>query len=392
MNYEFSDKMSGLAPSAIREILKYVSMPGVISLAGGNPSPLSFPKEEVLAITTDILTNQPDVALQYSMSEGYPALIKNIEDKLLTPDGLTKDGDSILVTAGAQQAIELFTKCICNPGDTVIAENPSFIGALNAFRSYNCNLAGVDLDDEGIIIEELEKAIAENDNVKVIYLIPNFQNPSGKTMSLARRKAVYEIAKKNGILILEDNPYGKLRFEGEDIPAIKTFDEDGIVAYCGSFSKILAPGLRVGYIAAPAPIVTKMVVAKQCTDVHTTLLSQMICGEFLNGDYEGHIQKIIELYRGKRNAMITAIKKYFPDTVSYTQPEGGLFIWCTLPAGMDSAPFCKTAVENKVATVPGATFNVDETATSNCFRLNFSMPSDEQIDKGIKTLGELLSK
>lgn len=390
MNFHFSDKIASLKPSAIREILKSTSDPTIISFAAGNPAPDAFPTKAVSEITADILKNDPIAALQYSVSEGYPALRQTMKNFISEHYQIGREYDDLIIVSGAQQGIELSAKVLLNEGDTLICENPSFIGSLNAFRSYNINLVGIPQTEGGIDIELLEKALKENPRTRLLYLIPNFQNPTGTCMSLEKRKAVLDLAEKYDFIILEDNPYGDLRFAGEHIPAIKSMDTEGRVIYCGSFSKILAPGIRVGYVCAHNDAIAKITVAKQCSDVHTTILSQMICDRFINNyDIDGHIENIRKIYAHKCGLMLSEMDQHFHPAVQYTRPEGGLFIWCTLPDGTDMIDFCKKAVEKKVAVVPGNAFNADEAAPSNSFRLNFSTPTDQQIVDGIRILGEL---
>ena len=390
MEYTFSDKISSLQPSVIREILKFTSEPGMISFAAGNPAPEAFPVEDVRRLTREILENTPILALQYSVTEGYPPLREALSAMAKKRYGAGRDFDQLLVVSGAQQGIDLAARVLLNEGDTVICEDPSFIGSLNAFRSYNAKLAGVPMDGDGMNIDALEKTLRENPKAKFIYTIPNFQNPSGITMSLQKRKEVYRLARQYGVLILEDNPYGELRWAGKDVPAIKSLDEDGIVIYCGSFSKVLSPGVRVGYVVAPAPIVAKMTVAKQCNDVHTTILSQLICHRFITEcDLDGHIAGLRKIYAKKSALMMEHMDREFSKNVSHTVPEGGLFLWCTLPQGSDMMGFCRTAVEQKVAVVPGSAFTPDESVPSYSFRMNFSTPTDEQIVEGVRKLGRL---
>ncbi|PHV71683.1 GntR family transcriptional regulator [Sporanaerobium hydrogeniformans] len=391
MNYLFSNRMSGLQPSAIREILKMSSDPSVISLAAGNPAPEAFPKEEIAAISQEILTNNPIAALQYSLTEGYPALRDTLKDFVASRYGIGKSFDELIVVSGAQQGMELTCKVLCNEGDTVICEDPSFIGSLNSFRSYKANLVGVEMEEDGMNMAALEKAVDANPNTRFIYVIPNFQNPTGKTMSYEKRKALYEIAKARHLIILEDNPYGDLRFAGEDIPSIKSMDTEGIVIYVGSFSKVLAPGMRVGYLVGHQEIVAKIIVAKQCTDVHSNILAQMICHEFMTTrDMAGHLQKLKAIYKHKCELMLGEMDKHFAKCVTYTRPQGGLFIWCTLPDGVDMVEFCTRAVkEYKVAVVPGSAFSIVEGTPTQSFRMNFSTPTDEQIIKGIEILGKM---
>ena len=393
MRYQFSQKIDALQPSAIREILKATADPSVISFAAGNPAPEAFPVEAVQKITREILEENPISALQYSVTEGYPPLRDQLTRLVKERYGIGRDFDQVLVVSGAQQGICLAAHCLLDEGDKVVSESPSFIGSLNAFRSFSFQLVGVQMEEDGIDIDRLEQALKENPNAKFIYTIPNFQNPTGITMSLEKRKAVYRLALEYGVLILEDNPYGELRFAGEDIPTIKSMDTEGIVIYCGSFSKVLSPGLRVGYVVAPKEIIAKMTVAKQSSDVHTTILSQMICERFLAAyDFAAHIAGLREIYRKKSALMIREMDGCFSPAVTHTNPQGGLFLWCSLPKGADMPAFCQKAVEQGVAVVPGSAFLTDESGNSESVRLNFSTPTDEQIKKGIGLLGDLTKK
>lgn len=390
MDYRFSDRISSLQPSAIREILKATSDPGVVPFAAGNPAPEAFPIDEVREISARILQERPIDALQYGVTEGYTPLRETIAEYMKKNHNIGRDFDRVMITSGAQQTMDLTTKVLCNEGDVVICEAPSFIGSLNCFRSYNARLRGIPVEDDGINLEELERALKEEKNVKFIYVIPNFQNPSGVTMSLEKRKGVYELAKKYGVLILEDNPYGDLRVAGEPLPSIKSFDEDGIVIYAGSFSKIFAPGVRVGFVIAPEKLAAKMTVGKQVSDVHTTIYCQLLINEWMNNyDVTAHLEKIRGIYRKKLNLMCDMIDRELGDFVTYVRPEGGLFIWCKLPEHVDMPAFCQTAVENKVAVVPGSAFMINESDPTQCIRLNFSTPTDDNIIKGMEILGEV---
>lgn len=387
MEYTFSDRISSLQPSAIREILKATSDPSIIPFAAGNPDTAAFPVDEAREITERLFRENPVLALQYGVTEGYEPLRNRITEYMKKKSNIGRDFDNIIITSGAQQIMDLATKALCNFGDTVICEAPSFIGSLNCFRSYGVKLAGVPVEADGMNTEMLEKALKENKNVRFIYTIPNFQNPSGATMSLKKRQEVYALAKKYNVLILEDNPYGDLRVTGENVPSIKSFDEDGLVIYAGSFSKILAPGIRVGYTIAPSPIIAKMTVGKQAADVHTPMFSQLLVDEWMKTtDFEAHIAKICDIYRRKLNLMCDLIDEKLSDFFTYVRPEGGLFVWCALPDDVDMLAFCQKAVANKVAVVPGNAFLVNESDKTSCIRLNFSTPSDEKIIEGMRIL------
>ncbi len=389
MNYNFSSKLANLKPSAIREIFKNLTDPSVISFGGGNPSPESFPVDELKALAADIFESQPSAALQYSITEGYTPLRDALHSRVKEKFGIGRDFDETIIVSGGQQGIELACKVFCNEGDIVLCEEPSFIGALNAFRSNGAIPVGVPCDGNGIIIEALEEKLRTVKGVKLLYTIPTFQNPMGVTAPIERRTKLYSLCKKYGVIILEDNPYGELRFEGEDIPTIKSMDTDGIVIYCSSLSKILSAGMRIGYVTAPREIISKMVVAKQSEDVHTNIFFQMLCHKYITEcDIDAHIQKIRALYRRKCTLMLDCLEKDLPSEITFTRPSGGLFIWCTLPRELDSAPFAKGLVERKLAVVPGATFLADESSKSSSFRLNYSTPSDSDIIRGVKILGE----
>ena len=393
MNYKISDKFVNMKPSAIREIFKSLGKPGCISFAAGNPSPESFPVEDIKRIAADILTQEPITALQYGITEGYPKLRELVSQRLKKLYNIgTEDDDTIIVTGG-QQGIELTCKVMCSEGDVVICENPSFIGALNAFRSLGAELKGVPLKDDGIDLEALEATLKASPRAKLLYVIPSFQNPAGITSTLENRKAVYELARKYDIVIIEDNPYGDLRFEGENVPTYKSFDVDGRVVYCGSFSKILSSGMRVGTLTANKELVSKIVVAKQVEDVHTNVFFQMVCARYMQEcDLEAHIEKIRALYRHKSSLMLKALDEYMPADVKFTRPQGGIFLWCSLPEGYELSEFVKRCSEKNVFVVPGTAFLPDESEPTRSFRLNYSMPSDEEIERGIKLLAQVIEE
>lgn len=392
MEFTVSDRMSTLKGSAIREMFKAMADPTMISLAGGNPAAELFPSEELSAIAADILKNNPVGALQYGISEGNVALREKIIEFVKERENLDVALDEITIVSGGQQAIEITAKILLNEGDSVIVEAPSFVGGLNAFRSYGANLVGVDVESDGMNIDKLKEAIKNTPNVKLIYTIPNFQNPSGVTMSVEKRRAIYEIARDNGIFIIEDNPYGELTFDGVKLPTIKSMDEAGVVLYSGSFSKILAPGLRLGYLIAPKNFTEKAVLGKQVSDVHTPSLPQLLALEFLNKyDIVALIEKMRALYKKKCQTMINAMKEYLPEEITYTVPGGGLFVWCNAP-GIDTLKLSQDCVKEKVLIVPGNNFATDQSIVNNGFRLNFSTMPDDKIREGVRRLGEVLKK
>ncbi len=393
MNYAFSNKLANLKPSAIREIFKSLSDPEIIAFAAGNPSAESFPVEFIKNESERIFREEPVTALQYGTTEGYLPLREAVAQRLKNRFGCGKDFDSTVIVSGGQQGIELTCKAFCNEGDVVICENPSFIGALNAFRSNGVRPVGVRMERDGIDINELEKVITSESGAKLLYLIPTFQNPSGITMSAEKRRAVYDIANKYNLIIIEDNPYGELRFSGEEIPTIKSIDDNGIVVYCGSFSKILSAGIRVGFVQAHSDIISKIVVAKQVEDVHTNMFAQLICNSFMRDfDIDGHISNVRKLYRDKCSLMLKTMDSEMPKEVTYTRPEGGLFLWCTFPASVSVTELTARLLEKKVAVVPGTAFNCDTEMPTDSIRLNYSTPSCGQIVHGVKILASEVRK
>lgn len=389
MEYKFSERVLTLKPSAIREIFKYAADPTYISLSAGNPAPEAFPVKPLAEISAKLMAENPILALQYSTTEGYTPLRDHLRAYMREKHNTGRDFDDILITSGAQQIMDLFTKSILNEGETVLTEAPSFIGTLNDFRSYRAKLVGIPMDTDGMNMEALEKALRTEKNVKFIYTIPNFQNPSGITMSLEKRKKLYDLAKQYGVMILEDNPYGDLRYAGEALPTIKSFDEEGIVLYAGSFSKVISPGMRVGYAIGPKPVLAKMTVCKQGQDVHTNIWSQVLCHRFMTEyDYEAHLDGLRALYTKKRAFLLDLMEKNLAPHITWNPFDGGLFAWCHLPAGVDMQAFVQKALEKKVCVVPGTAFLTDENEPCDAFRINFSTPTDEQLQKGIELLGE----
>lgn len=390
MNYQFSQRVKDLKPSAIREILKNSSAPGVIPLSAGNPAPDAFPYEDIRTLSESLLADTPVEALQYSLTEGYAPLREYLKKYMAEKYGLGTDNDQVIITSGAQQVMDLLTKTLLNEGDTVLCEAPSFIGSLNTFRSYRARLCGVPMEEDGVSVEGLAKALDTEKNIKYFYTIPNFQNPSGVTMSLEKRKRVYELCRDHNVLILEDNPYGDLRFAGEDLPSIKALDQEGVVMYAGSFSKVISPGMRVGYAVGPQEVIQKMVVCKQGEDVHSNIWAQIICHRMLTQrDYEAHLRRLREIYRRKSAVLLQAMEEHFRPLISWNPFEGGLFAWCTLPKGMDMLDFVKRGAERKVCVVPGTAFLTDEAEPCQSFRINFSTPTDEQLKEGVRILGEI---
>ena len=366
MKYVFTDRMSNVKASAIREILKATADPHMISFAGGNPAAEAFPVKEIEKISADILSHDPISVLQYGITEGDKGLIEAATSFFNRHEQALKDGDKMLITSGSQQIMEFAAKCLCNEGDIVICENPSFLGALNAFKSLGAVLKGVEYKDDQLDLEALETILKQHPKPKFMYLIPNFQNPTGMTMSL------------------------EVRFEGDAIPSMKSLDQDGLVIYAASLSKIIAPGMRVACCIGPEEIVNKFTVAKQASDVHSNLWAQKVMARYLTEyDMDAHIQSIQKIYKDKCQLMLTEMKKYFHPEVEYTKPTGGMFIWVTLPKHIDMQLFVRKALEKNVAVVPGNAFLDDDTKECHSFRMNFSTPTDAKIKEGVKILGQL---
>ena len=391
----YSILASKMKASAIREILKLVQNPEVISLAGGMPDPVTFPVEEIKEISQNIFNKKSAQALQYSSTEGLPELRRCILDHL-AKDGNKGELENIIISSGSQQGLDLVGKTFLSPGDVAIVELPSYLAALNAFYSYGGELVGIPMDDEGMQMDILEEKLTQLKNegkkVKFIYTISNFQNPAGVTMSLARRKKIIEIAHKFNVFIVEDNPYEKLRFEGEPTPSIYSLEKNGSVISLGTFSKILCPGLRLAWILGNKEVIRKIAILKQATDLCTSILSQLIACEYCqSGKLEENIKSNVQIYKKKRDTMLNALEKYFPKETVWTKPQGGFFVVATLPEYIDTGEMFKEAIEEKVAYVPGAPFFADRKG-QNTMRLSFCFPSAEDIDEGIKRLGKVIKK
>ena len=389
-NSIFSDKTRDLSGSAIRATFKLLADPEIISFAGGAPSPDVFPKKELEEIARDIFATRGNLALQYGITEGYNPLRDFVKARLVK-QGIIKEEEQLIITTGGQQVIDLAAKVLLNEGDNVVVEAPSFVGGLNCFRSYNANMIPVTVQSDGMDLDYLEEEVLKKEKVKLVYTIATFQNPSGITMSVEKRRRLLALADEYDFFILEDNPYGELRYKGENVPTIKSMDVNNRVIYAGSFSKTLSPGLRIGFFSAREDILEKMVVCKQITDVHTPVLNQLIAYDFVTKhDYDAHIKRSCDLY-GKKNAlMLKCMDEAFPSYCTYTRPEGGLFLWCDLPEGFDSQLLFKKGVEKKVAFVPGSSCMVDQNKTYSSFRLNFSNTADENIIKGIGILADVI--
>ena len=384
----FAHRYDSVSGSAIREIFKVIAQPGMISFAGGNPSPAALPDETVSRLAVQVLAEKGKQILQYGATEGYPSFVESLHAYIEAQLGVPVP--AVLPVTGSTQAMDLLCKALIDRGDTILVENPSFLGNMQCMKLYEANLVAVESDDQGLIPEDLEEKI-RTCHPKMLYTIPTFQNPTGKSLPLERRRAVAELANRYGVVVAEDDPYRDLRYHGEALPSIKSFDEGGWVMFLGSFSKIISPGLRVGYIAGDADIIRKCTVGKQSTDVHTANLNQAIVDQFLRQNLlPDHIRSICAEYGPKLDAMLEHLSS-FPEGVRFTRPEGGLFIWAELPEGMDALALLQKAIERKVAYVPGTHFCVGGSHL-NTLRLNFSNSSMEQINTGMNILREIVAE
>lgn len=392
MNIRYASRMEEAKPSIIRELLKLSADPSIISFAGGNPDATFFPAEGIKKATIEVLDRDPEDSLQYSVTEGNVDLRNEIL-KMMEKKSIKADIDNIAITSGSQQGLDLTGKLFIDEGDTVIVESPSYMGAINAFKFYRPKFIEANMDDDGMDMDDLEQKLRDHPNTKFIYTIPDFQNPTGRTMSRERREKIVELAEKYNTIIIEDSPYYDLRFEGDKIPPIKHFDKNGRVVYLGSVSKILCPALRVGWIIADPKIIKSYVVLKQAADLHTNELGQRQIASYLkNNDFSGHIREINGSYKDKLEIMLDIMDKEFPEEIDYTVPKGGLFVWVTMPEGTDSQELFKIALEDyKVAVVPGDTF-YPYGGHPNTFRLSFATVSAEKIEKGMHQLAKAMNE
>jgi 2-aminoadipate transaminase len=386
-DWPFSTLASSLEASVIRELLKISNKKGIINFAGGLPAAELFPIEQINECIDAVMTNHPAQALQYSISQGAIELRELIADRV-SQQGLPVTAENILITTGSQQGLDLIGRVFLDPGDYVLTELPTYLGALQAFNFYQCRYCPVEMDDDGIIIDQIEERIEEF-SPKFIYSVPNFQNPSGITLSYQRRKALMNLVFEHRIPLIDDNPYGELRYSGEAVPSLRGIGGDAVVQL-GTFSKLISPGLRIGWVCAPVSAIKVIEKAKQAVDLHTTTFTQYIAAEFLRrGFLEPHIEKIKTSYAKKRDTMVSAMKEYFPESVRWPYPDGGLFLWVQLPEYVSATLVFRDAVDKGVAFVPGRSFHPDKSG-DNTFRLNFASSSFENIVEGIKRLGSVL--
>jgi 2-aminoadipate transaminase len=385
----FARRTELVRASEVRELLKLTDVNEIISFGGGLPAEETFPVEEMREICDELLSENGARAMQYAISEGHIGLRKIIV-KLMEEKGIIVGVDDILITSGSQQGLDLSAKVFLDDGDVVLCESPTYLSAINAFKPFYPKFVEIEMDDSGLIPEELEKKIVENSNAKFLYTIPDYQNPTGRQMSLERRKTIVDLAKKYDLIIIEDNPYSEICFGNKKLPPLKSFDTEGRVVYLSTFSKTVCPGYRVGWVSGSTEIINKYILFKQGTDLHTNFFAQMQIARFFEKyDIKKHIQRNISIYKSRRNAMLDTMRRVFPNEVSYTKPEGGLFLWVTLPEYMDSKDLLKKAIKKGVAFVQGSAFYPNG-GHENTMRLNYSGLQEGKIIKGIELLGELL--
>ncbi|MBP1702750.1 MAG: aminotransferase [Chloroflexi bacterium] len=395
--HRFAQRTQRMSSSAIRELLKLTEQPDIISFGGGMPAPEVFPIEEFTAACEKVMKDRGAQALQYSATDGYRPL-RELVARHTSRYGIETSPENILITSGSQQALDLLGKILINPGDRILVESPTYLGALQAWSSYGAEYVTVPMDKHGMVTDALEAALRSGP--KFIYVLPNFQNPTGVTLAMERRIQLIELADQYGVPIVEDDPYGQLRYEGDHLPSVVTLDNQfrgncdacyrGNVIYLSTFSKILAPGLRLAWVVAPPEVIGKLVQAKQGADLHTATFNQFVAYEVARGGFlDRHIKVIRNVYRERRDTMLGAMDGYFPPGVDWTHPEGGLFLWGTLPENLNSTDVLKAAIEQKVAFVPGASF-YPTGGGHNTMRLNFSNATPEKIMEGISRLGRVI--
>ncbi len=387
----FADRVRGVTGSAIRDIFKLLGKPGMISFAGGNPSSRALEPELIGKIAAEAIERYGASILQYGATEGLPGLRRQTAAYLRDTAGVRCDEASILPVQGSSQAFDLLLKALINPGDVILVESPTFLGAIQAMRLYGAQLIDMPMDEDGVLIDAVE-ALVKKHHPKMMYIIPTFQNPTGRTLALERRQALAQMAAKYGFIIAEDDPYRDLRYDGKPLPSISSFDEEGWVVYMSSYSKYISPGLRVGAAAVPdARLLRKMVIGKQSSDVHSPLLNQAIVEIYMEkGLLPGHLERICGEYRRQLNAMLDGMP-LLPEGTKYTLPQGGLFVWAELPEGMDAVQLLERAIEQNVAFVPGAHFYPGG-GHANTLRLNFSMPEEADIRSGMERLARAMKQ
>ena len=392
MEYKFASRMDRMKASEIRELLKLTAKPEIISFAGGLPAPELFPVKEIAQVSHDLVLKEGQKLLQYATTEGRPTLREKIAKRMTEKYGTPVDMNDILITTGSQQCLDFAGKLFLDPGDVVLCESPSYLGALNAFNAYQPVFKEVPTDGDGIIPEELDKILATTPKCKFIYVIPDFQNPTGICWSLERRKKFIEVINKYDLPVFEDNPYGELRYRGESFPTLKSMDTKGLVSFLGTFSKIFCPGLRLGWIAGPHTIVEKFVMIKQSADLHTSNFDQGVADAYMDSyDLDAHVKEIVELYGHRRDLILKTMEEEFPEGVEFTRPDGGLFLWVTVPEGVSARKVFDKCIEQKVAAVIGDAFYPND-KTDRSMRVNYSCMPDDKIVEGVKRMAKAIKE
>ena len=393
MEYKFSDLANGLKASEIRELLKLTAQPEIISFAGGLPAPELFPLEELKKVDIEIIDKDGKAAVQYGTTEGYVPLRQHICERMKKSFMVDCGVDEVFITSGSQQGLSFIPQIFINPGDIMLVESPTYLGALNAFKLCGPKVVELPTDDKGVIPEELEKILKKyGDKIRLAYVIPEFQNPTGVTWPIERRKAFMELINQYNFPVIEDDPYGELRYDGDKVPSLKSMDTKGNIIFLGSFSKIMMPGLRVAWMVADPAIIDKCVKYKQAADLQTSSFAQRQVSFFLDMfDIDAHIKDICALYGKRRTLMLDKMKEYFPAECKFTYPEGGLFTWVELPKGMDAKELMPKVLEKKVAYVPGGAFYPNG-GGENHFRMNYSCMPEDKIIEGVKRLGDVLKE
>jgi 2-aminoadipate transaminase len=386
----YATRCGGMSASEVRALFAVASRPDVVSLAGGMPFVAALPPDDVLEVVRSVIQERGAQALQYCGGSGLPGIRSAVCD-LMFEEGVEASADDVVITNGGQQALDLLGKIFIDPGDEIVVEAPAYVGALSAFSAYEPRIVHVPVDDHGLVVQELEALLEDGVRPKFLYSVPNFSNPAGVTMSIERRRRLVRVCRDAGIPIVEDNPYGMLRFEGEGLPCLRTLDPDNVI-YMGTLSKVFAPGVRVGWVLAQRGVIARVTLAKEAADLCSSSLTQLVGEEYLAGPrWRDNLRGLVDVYRRRRDAMLDALSQYAPSGTTWTHPAGGFYVWVTLPPGLDASALLPTAVEHKVAYVPGTAFYADGRGR-DAMRLSFSYPSEEAIREGIRRLGELLSR
>jgi 2-aminoadipate transaminase len=385
----YARRTGGMSASEVRALFAVAARPEVVSLAGGMPYVQALPHEDVLDVVRSVLAERGATALQYGGGGGHPGLKERLV-ALMAEEGIDADPDHVLVTDGAQQALDLVAKIFIDPDDTVVVEGPSYVGALSAFSAYEPRFLTIPIDDEGMIVDELEDALVRGARPKFVYTVPNFHNPAGVTMSYSRRERLVALCREAGVPILEDNPYGLLRFEGDSLPSLRSLDPENVI-YLGTLSKVFSPGVRIGWALAEPGVAQRLVLVKEAADLCTSPFMQLVGEQYLTGDrWRENLRSLVDIYRSRRDAMLAALPEHFPQDATWTQPAGGFYIWVKLPEWLDTQALLAAAVERRVAYVPGTAFYGDGTGHDR-MRLAFCYPTERDIEEGIRRLGELLA-